>query len=262
MEATARLEVIAHRTYSTSGMRARSLSPKPASIYSKNSFLTASARYGTRARLYCDIKARPLPHLRWYKNHAPLNPASDKYRLHYDGEVASLEIYPVEMEDGGLYSCVATNEHGTAQTAMLLEVTGAEPLIVKPLPLEIAVQNEGCILEFYVQGAEPLEIVWMKDGCLIPAECREFKQEFNSEEGVARLIVGGTECLGRYTCEVYNLYGEASTKCTVIKAKTLHQVSFFFSTKFLLTIYGRLITGRLSLSKLIRLGKLRDSRRG
>lgn len=66
VEASAKLDVIAHRIHSTSGIRARSLSPKAAfNGYSKSNFLNASARYGSRARLFCDIKAVPTPNLKW-----------------------------------------------------------------------------------------------------------------------------------------------------------------------------------------------------
>lgn len=216
VEATARLDVIAHRTHSASGLRARSLSPKPA--FNGSNFLSASARYGSRARLFCDIKAVPTPFLKWYRDGIPLEQCR-KYTSSYNGHVASLEIDQVTFEDQGIYTCVAENRNGKGYTSMQLHVLknyqNGPPRILKPLPATATTQEGSSIaLNLQIEGSKPFDFVWMKDGCVLP-DCEEFRQEFSETDGVARLIIRDPfgEDSGRYTCEVYNVFGEASSRC-------------------------------------------------
>ncbi|KAH1008358.1 hypothetical protein HUJ05_008917 [Dendroctonus ponderosae] len=239
VEATARLDVIAHRIHSTSGIRARSLSPKPAyNGYSKSNFLSASARYGSRARLFCDIKAVPTPYLKWYKDDVPIEEGA-KFSCSYNGEVAALEIENVDFQDQGLYTCLAENENGRAQTSMCLEVLkddsepaeNIQPYILTPLPSRLTeLEGTDTTLQVRLGGSEPLDLVWMKDGCLLP-DCQEYRQGFDKSGKTAWLVIENPQCedSGRYTCEAYNVFGEASSKChlTVANKRSRQPMGMF-----------------------------------
>lgn len=216
IEASARLDVVAHRVASSDGLRARSLSPRTSPTYTK-SILGASSKLGTRTRLYCDIKATPAPFLRWYKDGVPLED-SLKYSTEYDGEIASIEIDDVQREDEGLYTCVATNVNGTAETSVYLEVISDEkqaPEIIEPLSKDVqSVEGSAVKLELKVRGSQPLDVIWFKDGCVLP-DCKDFVQSYC--DGLITLWlpeVYGRDS-GNYRCEVYNLYGEAYSKTTL-----------------------------------------------
>lgn len=217
VEASAKLDVIHHRVLSSRGLRARSLSPKAAPLYTR-SLVSGSATIGSRARLLCDIRATPTPFLTWYRNDISLD-NNQKYRSSFDGYKAVLEIDTVEMDDAGLYKCVATNENGSAETLASLEVTEVEyrpPNIVNDLPKNIdVIEGSPVRLEMIVSGSQPFDFVWMKDGCVLP-DCNDFKQNIN-EDGKISLILSDLhhEDSGQYQCEVYNIAGDISSSCLV-----------------------------------------------
>lgn len=174
IEASARLEVISHRTYSIRGLRARSSSPRPTTTY-RRTYAMPSTRYGTNARLFSDIRDVPTAFLKYYKDTAPADEATKQ-----------------DCFD----EC-------------------APPRFIKELPKIRNVTEGGSLyLDLKVQGAEPFDVIWMKDGCVLP-DCDEFRQR--NEGDVISLHVYDTylEDAGNYTCEVYNMFGEASSKCTV-----------------------------------------------
>lgn len=215
VEASAKLDVINHRFASSRGLRARSLSPRAAPIYTRN-LVAGSATIGSRARLYCDIRAIPTPFLRWYKDNIPLDD-NQKYHSSFNGSTAVLEIDIVDMEDNGTYRCVATNVNGSAETCACLEVKDAEclpPRIITELSKNIEVLEGNPVkFQFEVAGTQPFDIIWMKDGCLLP-DCSDFKQNV-TEDGMVTLSLSDVyqEDSGDYRCEVYNIYGDTSLSC-------------------------------------------------
>lgn len=72
----------------------------------------------------CDIS--------WEKNGIPIRPSS-KYRQTFTDGLAILEIYDVNDEDAGKYSCVASNKHGECITSAKLKVySGFKPTVSMP----------------------------------------------------------------------------------------------------------------------------------
>ena len=216
VEASARLEVISHRPASARGLRARSLSPKPAPSYGKNLF-SSSVRYGSTARLFYDIRSVPTPFLKWYKDGVPLED-SPKYVTSHDDEVASLMIKDVTFTDEGSYSCVASNDNGSVKSIVELKIIEEElaPRVAKAMPEMLnAIEGNPAKLQLKVTGRQPFDVVWMKDGCVLP-DCDEFRQ--TCEDGLVVLTVSDAfaQDSGWYTCEVYNLFGEASAKCQLV----------------------------------------------
>lgn len=215
VEASAKLDVINHRIASSRGLRARSLSPRAAPIYTR-SLVAGLATIGSRARLLCDIRAPPTSFLRWYKGDVPLE-ENQKYRFSFDESNAVLEIETVNMEDAGLYKCVATNEKGSVESWVCLEVKENElqlPRVINALVKNIEViEGNPAKLQLTVSGTQPFDIVWMKDGCLLP-DCPEFKQSV-TENGVITLSMSDAyqEDSGDYRCEIYNIYGDTSSSC-------------------------------------------------
>lgn len=215
IEASAKLDVIRHRIISSRGLRARSLSPRAAPVYTR-SLVSGSATIGSRTRLFCDIKATPTPYLRWYKDDLPLE-NDEKYKSSFDGSVSILEIDNVKMEDNGLYKCVATNKNGSAETYAYLEVKQIEylpPAVVVGLPKTMRVlEATSAKLELKVTGSPPFDVVWMKDGCLL-IDSPEFKQNV-TEDGLITLCLSDvyTEDSGDYRCEVYNICGDTFSSC-------------------------------------------------
>lgn len=312
IEASARLEVIAHRSFYSSGLRARSSSPRPAPTY-RRTYNTTSARYGSNARLFYDIRGVPTPFLKWYKDGVPLE-ASHKHEIYMDEDGFHLDIEDVNESDEGVYSVKdeqnmvdyrneleivgiperkieriggltgykSSFESSKKQKVSLVEDDGnnfplkiknvgetpkgvdeikndqnvlellgemgttkvsqkentnpqtftkdlqhfSPPKITKKLPpLLKTLEGNSTFLELFVEGAGPFDVVWMKDGCVLP-DCEDFRQEVRG--GVVSLLIADTfpEDGGRYTCEVYNVFGEDMSRCTVEIEGELEKVLF------------------------------------
>lgn len=285
IEASARLEVIAHRSYYSSGLRARSSSPRPAPTH-RRTYNTSSARYGSNARLFYDIRGVPTPFLKWYKDGVPLE-YSQKHEIYFDDSGFHLDIVDVDETDEGVYS--VKDEQNLVDYRNELEVIGiperrygsyqsgvskkssrnreillvddkdsysfdettrkgvdtlknnqntlefqnelktttipdrktkdlqdfSPPRITKKLaPIIRTNEGSSTFLEVVVEGPGPFDVVWMKDGCVLP-DCEDFRQEVRG--GVVSLLIADTfpEDAGKYRCEVYNVFGEDMSKCTV-----------------------------------------------
>lgn len=70
IEASARLDVIGHKTISTKGLRALSATPTTTSISPSFGRRLAGTptRIGCRAVFAADIRGSPTPHVKWYKD--------------------------------------------------------------------------------------------------------------------------------------------------------------------------------------------------
>ncbi|XP_071499535.1 titin-like [Diadema antillarum] len=84
---------------------------------------TMKAKDGKPITMTCHIKGTPTPTLAWFRQSTPI-PATEEFKMEYDGEVAKLTIEEVYPEDSGKYTCVAKNQAGTASTSaeLLVEV--------------------------------------------------------------------------------------------------------------------------------------------
>lgn len=189
IEASAKLEVIQHRTFSMRGLRARSSSPRPAPTYRRTYDTISSRYYGRDARLFSDIRSIPTPYLKYYKNEV---------------EQTNSLVTPIQQE-----------------TAKVAEFQ--PPAIIEALPKSKSIyEGDPLILEVKVKGTEPLDVVWMKDGCVV-TDGNGVEQYYKN--GVAGLVVNESFLYdaGDYRCEIYGPYGEAISKCTVlVKGKVEH----------------------------------------
>ena len=84
---------------------------------------TLRAKDGRPATLVCRISGTPTPDLAWFRQSTPI-PATEEFKMEYDGDIAVLTIEEVYPEDSGKYTCVAKNEAGTASTSAELLVEG------------------------------------------------------------------------------------------------------------------------------------------
>ncbi|KAM3957310.1 projectin protein bent isoform 8-T9 [Aphomia sociella] len=73
-------------------------------------------------KLLCCLSGKPTPTVKWYKDRKELS-KYDYSMTHSDG-VVTMEIVDCRPEDSGKYSCVATNVHGSDETACVVIVEG------------------------------------------------------------------------------------------------------------------------------------------
>uniref|UniRef100_A0ACB8G232 Uncharacterized protein n=1 Tax=Sphaerodactylus townsendi TaxID=933632 RepID=A0ACB8G232_9SAUR len=68
------------------------------------------------------VAGDPQPHLSWYKEKVPIPPTTEGEEKEEE-EYGSFWIRNTEVSDGGVYSCIAKNEHGEAVTSATVTVT-------------------------------------------------------------------------------------------------------------------------------------------
>ena len=71
--------------------------------------------------LRCRVSGKPTPQIIWFKDRREIID-STKYRMTYDGTVASLHIHDTVERDMGRYTCEAVNSLGSASTQTTLSV--------------------------------------------------------------------------------------------------------------------------------------------
>uniref|UniRef100_UPI0035900F1F hemicentin-1 n=1 Tax=Myxine glutinosa TaxID=7769 RepID=UPI0035900F1F len=156
--------------------------------------------------LSCESNAVPPPKLSWYRNRKPVL-SSDNVLVLPGGRV--LQISRAQLEDGGEYLCVASNEAGEAKLVYNLHV------LVPPRfrnwegerPEEVTVTAGKATHLFCLTDGEPTpSVTWFKDGQTLTADAR-----INLFEGGQKLQIKVTKITdtGRYTCIVENKAGRA-----------------------------------------------------
>lgn len=237
IEASARLDVIPHRSTSR-GVPIRSASPKS---YYKRHMAGTSARIGSSARFSCDFQSKTSPsNIKWYKDRLPID-TSSKYTMIQEGTTSTLVVNNVEDSDASVYKCVASTPTGVSMEssasldilttnsdeAKLVKVedrlidSPKPPVVLKGLPESLEVV-EGCrlTLDLKLEGTMPFDVIWMKDGCVLP-DCDEFLQIDHGDGRISLCLSDAfPEDSGDYRCEVYNAYGDAMSKCRInVKSK-------------------------------------------
>lgn len=77
---------------------------------------------GSLVTLVCEAHGVPSPTLTWKKDSKPLSLRQNM--LLHDGEETRFQLINVQLEDAGLYSCIAKNQAGTSTKTFNLTVLG------------------------------------------------------------------------------------------------------------------------------------------
>uniref|UniRef100_A0A3B5B9J2 Ig-like domain-containing protein n=1 Tax=Stegastes partitus TaxID=144197 RepID=A0A3B5B9J2_9TELE len=85
-------------------------------------FVITSAREGEPARFQCRVQRSPLP-VHWFHKEKEIK-QSDFFRMSQFDDSCQLEISRVYPEDEGEYTCMATNNAGTASCSATLSLDG------------------------------------------------------------------------------------------------------------------------------------------
>ncbi|XP_040264776.1 hemicentin-1 isoform X1 [Bufo bufo] len=156
--------------------------------------------------LYCETNAVPPPTIRWYKDGNVLT-SNDKVFILPGGH--SLQIARTNLEDAGLYTCVAVNEAGEDSLhyniRVLLPPTFED--ITENLSEEItSLENQTVLLNCTVKGHPAPTITWQKDGQVI-----EEGGHYEILSAGRYLQIKHTQLTdsGRYVCIVENVAGNA-----------------------------------------------------
>ncbi|CAL8343147.1 unnamed protein product [Lota lota] len=155
---------------------------------------------GGEIRLVCRASGSPPPRLSWSHGNTFLSNGA-RLQLHHNG---LLTISGAVPEDAGNYTCLATNEAGTASKSALLNYSET-PRISVGQQVVVVVAGGDATLQCQAAGSPPPTIRWYKEGL-----------EVGSEQDVSRdtLRIPGVREVdgGEYSCVASSSAGSASAR--------------------------------------------------
>ncbi|XP_077934173.1 hemicentin-1 [Halichoerus grypus] len=160
---------------------------------------------GQQLTLPCALLAgNPIPERRWLKNSAML--VQNPYiTVRSDG---SLHIERVRLQDGGKYTCVASNVAGTINKTTTLDVH-VLPTIQHGQQVLSTIEGIPVTLPCKASGIPKPSIIWSKKGELISTSSAKFSA---GADGSLYVVSPGGEESGEYVCTATNAAGYAKRK--------------------------------------------------
>merc|ERR1711962_1165183 len=150
----------------------------------------------------------------------------------YKNGVASVIINEVFPEDGGKYTCKATNSKGSVETSSMVTIIPMEnkkangvngiapsgplaPRVLKHVVSSSVKDGEAVTLSCTLGGAEKYDVLWLHNEKEIkPSKDFEYKSSGQTHSLVINEIF--PEDGGSYTCEAFNDVGECFTTCSLV----------------------------------------------
>ncbi|KAB1258940.1 Hemicentin-1 [Camelus dromedarius] len=160
---------------------------------------------GQQLTLPCALLAgNPIPERQWVKNSAML--VQNPYiTVRSDG---SLHIERVRLQDGGEYTCVASNVAGTINKTTTVDVH-ILPTIQHGQQILSTIEGIPVTLPCKASGIPKPSIVWSKKGELISSSSAKFSA---GADGSLYVVSPGGEESGEYVCTATNAAGYAKRK--------------------------------------------------
>ncbi|KAM9706377.1 hemicentin-1 isoform 2-T2 [Dama dama] len=160
---------------------------------------------GQQLTLPCALLAgNPIPERRWTKNSAML--VQNPYiTVRSDG---SLHIERVRLQDGGEYTCVASNVAGTTNKTTAVDVH-VLPTIQHGQQILSTIEGIPVTLPCKASGIPKPSITWSKKGELISTSSARFTA---GADGSLYVVSPGGEESGEYVCTATNAAGYAKRK--------------------------------------------------
>ncbi|KIH61917.1 immunoglobulin I-set domain protein [Ancylostoma duodenale] len=127
-----------------------------------------------------------------------------------------MTIDPVQVEDTGRYTCMATNEYGQASTSaffrvLKVEKEAAPPRFVNTLKDQECKEGEVISFECEVEGWPEPELVWLVDDQpLRPSH--DFKIEYDGMNAKLEIRDAQPDDTGVYCVKIQNEFGTAESK--------------------------------------------------
>ncbi|XP_027560313.1 hemicentin-1 isoform X2 [Neopelma chrysocephalum] len=166
---------------------------------------TANVIEGQQLTLPCVLLAgNPIPDRRWIKNSVVLVP-NPYVSVRSDG---SLHLERVRLQDGGDYTCMASNVAGTSNKTTAVNVY-VLPVIQHGQQIFSTIEGIPVTLPCKASGVPKPSIAWSKKGeVILPSNVR-----FSAgSDGSLSVVSPGGEDSGEYTCSATNAAGHATRK--------------------------------------------------
>ncbi|XP_052788091.1 hemicentin-1-like [Mya arenaria] len=157
--------------------------------------------------LHCPATGVPPPRISWLKNGQPIDFASNPYyTMEADGK--RLAISNADLSDAGLFTCIATNEAGSAEQEYQLDVWEAPTIDQTGLDLApTVIKGQDKTLICPATGNPEPAILWLKDGDPVPLDDRI---QIGADGRHLLIANASTSDTARYTCVARNAAGQES----------------------------------------------------
>lgn len=190
-----------------------------------------SLKDGSRLELKVQVKGDPDPMVTWIKDGKPIS-SNEIMEVKYKNGMASVIINEVFPEDGGKYTCKATNSKGSVETSSKVSVIPMEkkangtngngpaagplaPRVLKHVASAAVKDGEPVTLNCTLGGAEQYDVIWLHNEKEIkPSKDFEYKSSGQTHSLLINEIF--PEDAGSYTCEAFNDIGECFSTCSVV----------------------------------------------
>ncbi|XP_062319780.1 neural cell adhesion molecule L1-like protein isoform X4 [Osmerus eperlanus] len=149
--------------------------------------------------MHCKVFSSPPPTVTWDKDDAAVSVEGPRFTVHENG---SLEIYNVEKEDQGQYTCYTKNTEGSSAIDAILDVKDPTRIVETPEDLQILIGTTAqlsCLAEYDKSFRGDFEILWEKDDTEIASNHTENSGYF-IEDGILQIINVSHKDQGMYTC--------------------------------------------------------------
>ncbi|XP_042661906.1 hemicentin-1 isoform X1 [Tyto alba] len=166
---------------------------------------TANVIEGQQLTLPCVLLAgNPIPDRRWIKNSMVVVP-NPYINVRSDG---SLHLERVRLQDGGDYTCMASNVAGISNKTTTVNVY-VLPVIQHGQQIFSTIEGIPVTLPCKASGVPKPSIVWSKKGEVILASNMKFSA---GSDGSLYVVTPGGEETGEYVCTATNAAGYATRK--------------------------------------------------
>lgn len=158
-----------------------------------------SAVEGKGVMMHCKTFSSPPSTITWSKDDSSESVEGPRFTVHDNG---SLEIYSVEKDDTGQYTCLAKNIEASSAVNAILSVKDPTRIVVPPEDLQILIGTTAqlsCLAEYDKSFSDNTELLWEKDGMEISLNYTE-NPRYMVEDGILQIINVSHREQGVYTC--------------------------------------------------------------
>ncbi|XP_049428990.1 neural cell adhesion molecule L1-like protein isoform X6 [Epinephelus fuscoguttatus] len=158
-----------------------------------------SAVEGKGVMMHCNVFSSPPSTITWSKDDSSESVEGPRFAVHDNG---SLEIYSLEKDDTGQYTCLVKNTEGTSAIDAMLYVKDPTRIVVAQEDLQILIGTTAqlsCLAEYDKSFSNDFELLWEKDDMEISLNYTENSRYF-VEDGILQIINVSHSDQGVYTC--------------------------------------------------------------